>query len=54
MWSILRPDGFVVATIRMPEGFVPMDVTGDQVVGLTRDELGVERILVFQVSREGN
>lgn len=49
-WWILDPDGTVVATVRAPDGLHLTDVRGDRVAGVTRDELGVERVAVYEIS----
>lgn len=49
-WLVLGPDGDVVATIELPEGLVLEDVRGDRLVGVSRDELDVERVVVYEIS----
>lgn len=43
-WVRLRPSGGYSYTLETPPGFVPLDFGTDFVLGLERDELGVERI----------
>lgn len=50
-WLILTPAGERAGTVRMPEGLTPVRVTGDAVVGIHRDELGVERVRVHGLRR---
>jgi hypothetical protein len=50
-WWVLQPDGRVVAVIQLPDGFTPMDVRGERIVGVASDELDVERVLVFGTAR---
>ncbi len=48
-WLILEASGAVVATIKLPEDLLLLDVRGDQVLGQIADELGVERVQVYQI-----
>jgi hypothetical protein len=50
-WAVVRSDGPTVATVALPIGFRAMGVRGDRVVGVVRDELGVERVHVYGVVR---
>lgn len=50
-WGVLRPDGEEVATVRVPDGFVPLDVQGDRVLGVARGPLDVDRVVVRRVER---
>lgn len=50
-WIVSRPDGNVVSRVRMPDGVVPLDVRGERLLGLTRDPLGVERLVVHTIQR---
>lgn len=51
-WLVMEPGGDVVALVSMPDGFRPMDVRGDRVAGVSRDELGVERVEVRRLDRD--
>jgi hypothetical protein len=48
-WLVLRTDGTIIAKVFLPEDFFLLDARGDQVLGKTTDELGVERVLAYQV-----
>lgn len=50
-WRVLRPDGELVATVPMPENVTPLDIRGDRLLGVARDELDVERIVVHGLER---
>jgi hypothetical protein len=50
-WWVLQPDGRRVAVIQLPDGYTPMDVRGERIVGVASDELDVERVLVFGTAR---
>ncbi len=39
-WAVHAPNGRQIAAIRLPPGFVPMQFTGEQVVGVRRDDDG--------------
>jgi hypothetical protein len=45
-WLVIEGDGTRLALVSIPSDFRLMDVRGARVVGLARDELGVERIEV--------
>lgn len=45
-WLVLERDGTEVARVAVPAGFRLLDVRGDRVAGMTRDDLGVERVEV--------
>ena len=50
-WWILDPNFGHVATIRLHDAFIPRDIRGGQVLGVTHDSLGVERVAVFDIRR---
>ena len=50
-WTVLDGDGEVVAKAAVPRGFRLMDIRGDRVVGVSRDELGVEYVEVRALQR---
>lgn len=50
-WWVLTPDGSAVTTVKVPDGVVPMDIQGDRLLGLTRDALDVERLVVHRIRR---
>ena len=50
-WDVVRPDGGYLATVSVPDGFRLMSVRGDRVAGVATDEMGVERVLVFRLTR---
>lgn len=49
---ILTPDGQVRGRLQTPAGFTVMDVSDDHVLGVARDELGVESVLLHAIERE--
>ena len=50
-WSIVDVERGHVADVSLPPGFILMDVRGDRVVGVVRDDLGVERVAVHRITR---
>lgn len=48
-WTLIEADGRIVAEVELPDGFAPMDATGRSVLGIHRDELGVERVRVYDL-----
>lgn len=49
IWSVLDTDGEVLFRVPLPALFRPFDLSGDRLIGVTRDAFGVERIDVFRV-----
>lgn len=50
-WRVIRRDGTVVARVPMPDGVAPLQIREDRILGLSRDELGVERIVVYGLNK---
>ena len=50
-WRLVRPSGELVGTARIPAGVTPLHVTRDRLLGVSRDELDVERIVVHRIER---
>lgn len=48
-WTIIETSGAVVATMAIPDGLLLLDVRGGQVLGRTTDELGVQRVVVYDI-----
>ena len=51
-WTVMDAAGTAVATIDMPDHFMPLSVQGDRIVGFWRDDLRVERVEVYGFSRD--
>lgn len=49
-WWVFDPDGRMVATARMPDGFRAFDFGDDTVLGSLRDPMGVERVVQMPVT----
>jgi hypothetical protein len=50
-WTVVEPDGTVVARVTLPDGFIPKEVAHGRVAGVGVDALGVERAVVYGVER---
>ena len=50
-WLVLDADGTWLGTVDAPDGFAVMDITMDAVLGVWRDELGVEHPQVLTLTR---
>lgn len=50
-WRVIRPDGSIVATVRMPPGVRPLEIKGNRLLGVALDELDVQRIVVHTIQR---
>ncbi|MEE2897432.1 MAG: hypothetical protein VX815_03095 [Gemmatimonadota bacterium] len=50
-WLVISPDGSEVGWIEVPAGLELVQVTSNSVVGLHRDDLGVESVRVHLLTR---
>lgn len=53
-WLVVAPDGKELARVEMPPGLEPTQVTSDAVVGIVRDQFGVESVQVHRLRRSGS
>lgn len=51
-WHILSPDGVRVGTVAMPTNFEPYSISTDALIGIVRDQLGVEFVHVYDLRRQ--
>ena len=51
LWMVFTPGGERLDSIEMPAGLEPYEITSDAVVGIRRDELGVEYVDVHRLTR---
>lgn len=51
-WVIVERDGTVVARLTVPEEVAPIAVYGGELLAVERDDLGVERFVVYRVSHD--
>jgi len=52
-WTIFDPEGKPVATLSLPSDFSVLDIGDDYVLGVRRDELGLEVLELYQLNRPG-
>jgi hypothetical protein len=50
-WLVFSRTGNRVATVALPEDIEPYQITSTALVGIVRDELGVESVRVHRISR---
>lgn len=50
-WTIVETDGTVVGRLDMPDHVAPVAVAGDELLGVARNELDVERFVVHRILR---
>jgi hypothetical protein len=51
-WLIADPAGPILGTVALPAGFRPTDIGADYVLGVTRDALDVERVRMYELTRQ--
>ncbi|HUH14165.1 MAG TPA: hypothetical protein VMK65_13705 [Longimicrobiales bacterium] len=52
-WSVFHPDGRALGTVRTPAGLTVYQIGEDFVLGRTRDELEIERVVLHRLERSG-
>lgn len=52
-WDVFEPDGRWLGTVVLPRGFNPTEIGEDYVLGIVRDDLGVERVRVHRIEKGG-
>lgn len=50
-WIVFSSDGRRLTSVEMPDGLRPTQITSDAVVGISRDEVGVQSVHVFPLQR---
>ena len=50
-YTIVDPEGRATGRLTMPERTLPLDIGADYLLGLTRDELDVERLTLWRLKR---
>lgn len=50
-WIVFSPGGRRLTSVRMPEGLRPTEITADAVVGIRRNDVGVETVQVHPLER---
>ena len=51
--DVFRPDGVYLGTVKLPQDLDVMEIGTDYVLGVARDELGVEYVQVYGLERGG-
>ncbi len=51
-YTIVDPEGRATGRLTIPERTLPLDIGADYVLGLTRDDLDVERLTLWRLERE--
>ncbi|MGH7470114.1 MAG: hypothetical protein ACRENP_19385 [Longimicrobiales bacterium] len=52
VWTILSPDGVKVGSVKVPDDIEPMQITTNALVGIVKDDLGVESVRVHELKRK--
>ena len=50
-YTIVDPEGHAIGRLTMPERTLPLDIGVDYLLGLTTDELDVERLTLWRLGR---
>jgi hypothetical protein len=50
-WQIISPSGVAAGLVEMPQDLQPVQITADAVVGIARDDLGVESVRMHTLQR---
>lgn len=50
-WSVFDAEGRLLGSVAMPRGVKPLEITGEYVLGLTVDDLGLEYVVLHQISK---
>ena len=53
-WGILDSTGRRLHLLAMPKDFEPLDIDADHLIGVRRDEVGVESVRVYRIERSGS
>jgi hypothetical protein len=49
LWSMFDLEGRVAARLKVPEGFEILDIRETRILGLIKDEMGVERAVIYRI-----
>ncbi len=52
-WTVLDPTGRWLGAVEVPEGFAPLDIGADWIVGVEEDAMDVEYVVVYPLTRGG-
>lgn len=48
-FDLFSPDGLYRGSVILPRDFIPLDATGDRIIGSIRNELGIQFVVAFSV-----
>jgi hypothetical protein len=51
-WAVFSPEGFWMGDVVLPDGFEPTQILGDEMIGVWRDELDVEHVRAYALTRD--
>jgi hypothetical protein len=51
-WQIFSPSGVAAGVVEMPPDLQPVQITANAIVGIARDDLGVESVRVHTLQRQ--
>lgn len=51
VWDVFQEEGRLAASLEIPLSFRPMEIGADYVLGVSTDELGVERVVQYMLIR---
>lgn len=54
MWTVLNHEGTHLTTVTLPADLEPLAIDSDHLIGVRRDELGVESVRVYRIERSGS
>lgn len=50
-WDVIASDGTWLGSVSMPDGFTPYQIGADYILGVSRDDLGVERVEYYLLAK---
>lgn len=50
-WTVYRPDGIELGDVEIPVDFMVSEIGANYVLGVARDELEVERVQMYAISK---
>ena len=53
VWTVFDPEGRVLGLVQVPSGFRVFEIGEDYLLGMSRDDLGVEYVQLWSLSRGG-
>lgn len=53
-WDVFNAEGQLLGAVRLPEGFRLRMISDGEIIGISRDDLDVQRIQAFRISKPGD